>query len=274
MPMLTEIPDVLRAAGLRVRVEPGFATRGHGQMGDVRTITCHHTGGLGALGVVRDGRPGLPGPLAHLYLARDGEYVAVAAGLCYHAGVSTEAAYTNEHAIGIEAEATGVDGWPAAQYDAYARGCAALSSHYGAVVRGHKETASPLGRKVDPNFDMAAFRRAVERAKSDAGGAGAEDGEGTMAFSDEAKTYLQSVVSNLKYDLRDDEVLLRAISARVRTDLRGDDIFLDALAQRVWSRELARPADRDGTQPAPASAGGLLAYARRDAKAAADAVPR
>jgi N-acetyl-anhydromuramyl-L-alanine amidase AmpD len=78
--------------------------------------------------------------------------------------------YTNIHAIGIEAQASGVDPWPAAQMDAYARLCRALADNYGLPVSralGHKETCAPVGRKVDPNFDMAAFRRQITALEDD-----------------------------------------------------------------------------------------------------------
>lgn len=143
-------------------------------MSGVRTITCHHTANGGAPGnapsliVVQKGRPGLTGPLAHFVLAKNGTVFVVAAGLCYHAGVSLKTDYTNENAVGIEAEAVGVPGtkgdWPAVQMDAYHRLCRALIDHFGldvADVRGHKETCSPKGRKSDPDFDMTAFRAAV-----------------------------------------------------------------------------------------------------------------
>ena len=70
----------------------------------------------------------------------------------------------------IEAEATGTTTWPRAQMDAYARLCAALCEHYSIPVSrvlGHKEVAVPKGRKIDPNFDMAVFRRAVEAANQE-----------------------------------------------------------------------------------------------------------
>jgi hypothetical protein len=159
--MLTDLADVLRSAGLTVVEEPGWKTRGHGPMVDVRTIICHHTGGTKDLRVIIDGRPGLGGPLAQCWLARDGVWHIVAAGLCWHAGVSRDPSYTNSHAIGIEAEATGVDPWPQVQYDSYVQGAAALMRHYGVPldhVLGHKETCAPVGRKTDPNFDMDAFR--------------------------------------------------------------------------------------------------------------------
>jgi hypothetical protein len=171
--MLTALADVARNAGLIVHEVDGWKTRGHGQMVAVETITCHHTGGLNDLNTIVKGRDlGLPselaGPLAHFFLARDGSVYVVAAGLSYHAGVSLKTAYTNSHAVGIEAEAVGIPGtagdWPDVQMAAYARLAKALQVHYGlsnADVRGHKETCSPVGRKTDPDFSMVTFRASV-----------------------------------------------------------------------------------------------------------------
>jgi hypothetical protein len=172
--MLTDLATILRSAGLTVVEEAGWKQRGHGAMAAVQTVTCHHTANGGAAGnepslnVVLKGRPGLAGPLANLFLAKDGTWHTIAAGVGWHAGVSLALAYTNSRAIGIEAEAKGVPGtfsdWPEVQMASYARGCRALIDHYGlkvADVRGHKETCSPRGRKSDPDFDMAAFRSRV-----------------------------------------------------------------------------------------------------------------
>lgn len=166
---LTDLADAARKSGLKVTGVPGWRTRGVGPMLGVKTVTCHHTAGARtgnapSLNVVTHGRAGLAGPLCNLHLARDGLVTVVAAGYANHAGQSLATAYTNRWAIGIEAEATGVDAWPAAQYDAYVRLCRALIDHYRlpvTAVMGHKETCSPRGRKIDPNFDMTAFRRRV-----------------------------------------------------------------------------------------------------------------
>jgi hypothetical protein len=174
--LLSDLATAVRKSGLPVVEVPGWRTRGHGEMGGVRTIVCHHTAGpstgnFPSLGVVRDGRAGLSGPLANLGLGRDGTVYVIAAGLCYHAGVVLQSDYRNGYSIGIEAEATGVTDWPAVQMDAYARLCAALCLHYtlpvGRVL-GHKEVCAPVGRKTDPNFDMAAFRGAVANVQEDA----------------------------------------------------------------------------------------------------------
>jgi Negative regulator of beta-lactamase expression len=170
--MLTDLADVLRAAGLKVQEIAGWTTRGHGQMTDVEAIICHHTAGpktgnYPSLGVVRDGREDLAGPLAQLGLARDGTWLVIAAGLCWHAGVVFESWQGNPHAIGIEAEGTGTDPWPTVQYDSYVAGVRALRAHYDVPlsrVLGHKEVAKPLGRKNDPNFDMDDFRAEVAKS--------------------------------------------------------------------------------------------------------------
>jgi hypothetical protein len=190
--MLTALAEIARTTGCPVVEVDGWQTRGDGVMLGVKTITCHHTanGGAGgnmpSLAVVRDGRAGLPGPLAQYGLGKDGTIYVVAAGKCNHAGVSLKTEYTNSYAIGIEAEADGVPGvkddWPAIQMTAYHRLCRALVAHYGldvADVRGHKETCSPVGRKTDPDFSMSEFRLAVSAVDLSEGA--------PMELSDEVK---------------------------------------------------------------------------------------
>lgn len=173
--LLTDLAQACRASGLPVTEVAGWASRGRGEMSAVRTIVCHHTAGpatgeFPSLRVVRDGRPGLPGPLSHLGLGRSGRVYVIAAGLCSHTGRTFHPDQGNGFAIGIEAEGTGTAPWPAAQLDAYAALCAALTLHYGlgvGRVLGHKEIAAPAGRKIDPNFDMDEFRRRVARLRED-----------------------------------------------------------------------------------------------------------
>ena len=170
---LTWLADVLRAAGLTVVEVPGWKTRGHGDMGEVRGVLLHHTAGplkgdAPSLPVVINGRPDLPGPLSQLFLARSGVWHVVAAGKAWHAGAGVWRGVTDGNArlVGVEAENTGLpnDPWPAAQVTSYAKGVAAILSHVGAPVEmaaGHKEYATPKGRKSDPSFDMPAFREKV-----------------------------------------------------------------------------------------------------------------
>ncbi len=169
--ILLDLADACRKSGLPVEEVPGWQSRGHGQMIAVNSIVAHHTATSGkALGdypslrIVRDGRPDLTGPLSQLGLGRNGTVYVIAAGVCWHAGATFFARQDNWHAIGIEAEHDGLSPWPPAQHDAYVRLVDALATHYGVPlsnVQGHKEVAAPLGRKIDPNFDMTAFRQAI-----------------------------------------------------------------------------------------------------------------
>jgi hypothetical protein len=160
MAYLTWMADVLRAAGLSVQEVGGWRTRGHGSMSDIRGVLLHHTAGAPtgnypSLGVVRDGRPGLAGPLAHLGLARDGSWLVIAAGNASHAGLGYVSwcgrDNGNKHLIGVEAESTGRGDWTPAQLASYPRGVAALLRHLGLGADralAHKEWAP--SRKIDP----------------------------------------------------------------------------------------------------------------------------
>lgn len=189
MPMLTELADVLRAAGCAVTEVDGWKTRHTTWGSGTRKVTSiatvkgglvHHTGTAASasgdyptLAVVRDGRSDLTGPLSQLGLSRSGKWLTIAAGLAWHSGNVDDADFHNLNAIGVEAEHPGGSAlWPTAQYDAYVLGCAALGTYYGITWRGHKEAATPKGRKVDPNFDMGAFRTAVAAKQKELAAAG------------------------------------------------------------------------------------------------------
>lgn len=170
---LTWLPEVLRNAGLKVAVVPGWESRGRAEMGTVLGVLCHTTvgprsGNMPSLTTLIEGRNDLPGPLAQLGLGRDGTYYVIAAGRCNHAGAGSWQGIStgNTNFIGIEAENTGRgdDPWPDIQLDAYRRGVAAVLKHAGRGAQacaGHKEYALPKGRKSDPDFEMAAFRESV-----------------------------------------------------------------------------------------------------------------
>lgn len=174
---LTWLPTVLLDAGLRVAEQPGWHTRGRGDVGTIRGVMCHHTAGslrgnMPSLGVLTSGRPDLSGPLSQLGLGRDGTFFVIAAGRANHAGAGNWQGITtgNSSFVGIEAENTGhtsgplADPWPAIQLDAYRRGCAAILKKITAnaiMCCGHKEYALPQGRKPDPTLDMGEFRLQV-----------------------------------------------------------------------------------------------------------------
>jgi hypothetical protein len=176
MPKALWLTDVLKDAGLKVKEERGWKSRGHGSMKAFHGILLHHTAGaktgnFPSLNVVKNGRPGLGGPLANLGLARDGTWYIIAAGKAWHAGRgkyswdNINIRSGNDYLIGIEAENTGVANdkpWPKKQVDSYVKGVAALLKHLELPPEraiGHKEWTT---RKIDPSFDMEKFRHKLK----------------------------------------------------------------------------------------------------------------
>ena len=204
--LASRLERAVKNAGVKYKKVSGWASRGHGTMGSIQSVIVHHTAGpksgnSPSLNVVAYGRPGLSGPLAQLFLARDGTVYLVAAGISYHAGRVSSNRYANSHAIGIEAEATGLDSWPAHQINEYAKLCKALIKEFGlstSRVRGHKEVAVPRGRKPDPNFSMSDFRKKVGGAKG-----GVSSGGGTSGGSSRSYKSVSYGTTLGKYDKGD-----------------------------------------------------------------------
>ncbi|MBL1107343.1 N-acetylmuramoyl-L-alanine amidase [Streptomyces sp. 5-8] len=178
---------ILRAEGVTVAEYPGWRTRQRDDetgkpFGPVHMFVNHHTGGRDARDVVaRDGVPGLPAPLAHVYLARSGVATMCSAGRANHAGLMAVNAYNsflneesshpapsaasgtvdgNDVAYGIETEnrGDGTDVYPREQYDAWVRINAAVCRHHGwsaASVGCHKETS--IEGKIDPRGPVEGY---------------------------------------------------------------------------------------------------------------------
>jgi peptidoglycan hydrolase-like protein with peptidoglycan-binding domain len=171
---LVWLNEVLLEAGLRVAETPGWKSRSVGPMGQVLGVMCHHTAGgrvgnMPSLETLKQGTASIPGPLAQIGIGRDGTCYLVSAGRCNHAGVGSWKSISagNTHFIGIEAEnrGDGSEPWPPIQLDAYHRAVAAILRRINRSVEwcvAHKEFAKPPGRKIDPNFDMDAFRLRVQ----------------------------------------------------------------------------------------------------------------
>ncbi|MFJ8144695.1 N-acetylmuramoyl-L-alanine amidase [Streptomyces sp. NPDC096048] len=180
--------SALRAEGLRV-VEVGNwrdHNRNHkGPWGPVRGVMIHHTvtrGTANTVEICRKGYSGLPGPLCHGVIAKDGTIYLVGYGRANHAGLGDDdvlRAVTNETSLPADNEANtdgnryfygfecenlgdGKDPWPAAQLEAIERAAAAVCRHHGwneRSVIGHLEWQPG---KVDPRgFTMSSMRARI-----------------------------------------------------------------------------------------------------------------
>ena len=159
---LTWLAQAARDTGFPVVEVSGWKTRGHGPMRVCEGVVGHHTGtpqrvagDYPTLGVVRDGRSDLPGPLAQYGLGRNGTVYVIAAGTCWHAGNSAWAGFTNlnDDFIGIEAESAGAGEWTDRQRDAYPKLVGSALHRMGRGVGryiSHRGCALPSGRKDDP----------------------------------------------------------------------------------------------------------------------------
>lgn len=171
------LADVLRAEGLTVNIYPGAFDRGHGDMGNIWGVICHHTGSFGETPRGIAEHPSL-GLASQLHLDRNGVYTLCGVGIAWHAGNGSwpglPANNANPITIGIEAanDGGGTPGkphrasWSDAQYDAYVRGVAAILRKLGrdsSHAIGHKEWAGASQGKWDPGaLDMGIFRRDVQ----------------------------------------------------------------------------------------------------------------
>ena len=176
------LPEVLRAAGLKVVEVDGWQTRGK-EPKDWLCQVFHHTasnrraGNAPSLGICTNGRGGsapVPGPLCNAVVARDGTWYVIASGAANHPGVSTIphrggiSSGVKYYALGWECENDGTgEPWPKKQLDSIETGEAAVADRLGwrkdtSEVFGHKEIARPKGRKIDPaGIDMDDHRGRV-----------------------------------------------------------------------------------------------------------------
>lgn len=180
---------VLKAEGLTVHEHAGWRTHERDDetgkpFGPVVGVLIHHTAGHGDREVCFNGRTGLPGPLCHGWLGKTEGLWLLSAGRANHAGLvdgdvvralmaESSPLPRDDHAdtdgndclYGLEIEnlGNGVDQYPVSQYTQAVLWAAAICRAHGwseKSVAGHKEVQPG---KVDPSFDMDAFRADVKR---------------------------------------------------------------------------------------------------------------
>ncbi|MFS8200469.1 N-acetylmuramoyl-L-alanine amidase (plasmid) [Streptomyces sp. CWNU-52B] len=179
----------LKAEGVKVVEVGNWRTHnraGHGAWGPVNGVMIHHTvtkGTSATVAICRDGYAGLPGPLCHGVIAKDGRVHLVGYGRANHAGLGDDdvlhavvaetslpaanEANTDGNArfYGFECEnlGDGKDPWPAEQLLAIERVAAAICRAHGwneRSVIGHLEWQPG---KVDPRgFTMGGMRARVK----------------------------------------------------------------------------------------------------------------
>ncbi|MDT0377220.1 peptidoglycan recognition family protein [Streptomyces sp. DSM 42041] len=180
----------LRREGCRVEEYRAWRThnRNHkGDWGPINGVMVHHTVTSGTDGSVRlcyEGYSGLPGPLCHGVIAKDGTVYLVGNGRANHAGWGDDNVMAavvredpdlpaanerntdgNSRFYGFECInlGDGEDPWPAAQLEAIERATAAICRAYGwraESVIGHKEWSYT---KIDPaGFSMEGMRRRIQ----------------------------------------------------------------------------------------------------------------
>ena len=164
---LTDLADVVRAAGLAVVEVDGWQTRARSSGGYAPglpwAIVWHHTASNTTpendVNYIVAGSPDRP--LSNLYLARDATVWICAAGATNTNGKGGPMTFSrgtvpadrmNEYGLGIEAASDGVGGpWPRVQIDAYFALSNACADAYGldpTDVATHESWAP--GRKIDP----------------------------------------------------------------------------------------------------------------------------
>jgi hypothetical protein len=235
---LRDVLEDLRQQGVPVHYVSGWETRGSSTF-DPAGLICHDTGGsatstdAGEIGVLINGRTGLPGPIAQLYLSRDTGVHLVASGRCNHVLTGWAGpceGMGNSRLIGIEAAANPGRTWPAQQYSWYTRLVATICRHRGwsvhTDVAAHREHQP--GAKVDPvGIDMATFRYRVQQLTKGGNDVGSLEGVQSEQLSN---------LEKLRQALQDGDTHVRKVYVWTPTGGRYEDQPLkmyDTIAGRV-----------------------------------------
>jgi hypothetical protein len=191
----SKFAQILRDEGLTVVEVGNWETHNRnskGPWGPVNGVMIHHTVTSGtdrSVQICRDGYSGLPGPLCHGVIDKQGVVHLVGYGRANHAGLGDPdvlRAVTNETALPADNEATtdgnrhfygfecinlgnGTDPWPDAQLEAIEKVAAAICRHHGWTARsvlGHLEWQPG---KVDPRgFTMGSMRERIAKRLGEA----------------------------------------------------------------------------------------------------------
>ncbi len=166
---------VLRREGVATAPVAGWETRGRPYSFTPAGVMVHHTAGRSSLGIIVNGRTGIPGPLAQLLIDKTGLTHVVSRNYCNHAGQGNSDVLTSARAeapprfdrhpldgdivgnrffYGIEVENLGKssDPYPPEQIDALVKSCRAIlgwHQWHPNRIRHHRQWTH---RKVDMSW--------------------------------------------------------------------------------------------------------------------------
>lgn len=177
---ITWLADVLTDAGLKIKPYPGWETRGLSRMAPQGVMLHHTVTRPTASDAVVDrvladvGSSTVTAPLCNYSTNRDGTISVIAAGEAHHAGIGKYNGVSgNKSWVGDEMKnlGTAAEPWPAIQLESAYRAAAAILDHLArdaSWLCGHKEYATPIGRKVDPHsLNMSVVRQTVSAMMED-----------------------------------------------------------------------------------------------------------
>lgn len=175
MPPAIWLADILKDAGLRLFYVDGWESRGGFGFAPKGVMQHHTVTSPGTADAVVDrmlairGSSTVPPPLCNYSTNRDGSVSVIAAGIANHGGKGFWQGYdSNRYFFGDEMKnlGTSAEPWPIIQLDSARVAAAAVLKHLGAdagMLCGHKEYATPPGRKTDPHtLDMDRERVEVD----------------------------------------------------------------------------------------------------------------
>jgi len=155
----------------RIRAKPGVpypadaVAENHSSDTTRKAIILHDAfGGDNIIGVLKNGRQGLPGPLAHWAVKSDGSiaYIANETVKALHVGAS-ERGISNSNSIGIEVTGTAALK-NEAQFESLVRLVADVADRWKIpteMILSHAEVARPRGRKTDMKQQAPIVRQMV-----------------------------------------------------------------------------------------------------------------
>jgi hypothetical protein len=114
---LLKLKEIWEDLGLTVRAMEGWRDRGRASGNSFEVLGCHHTGDAVDIdSTLRNGRPGINGPLCNVALHKNGDVVLVASGRANHFGCAT---WPNSRSLGVEATGPQKTGAKFPNRDAY-----------------------------------------------------------------------------------------------------------------------------------------------------------